>query len=121
MVVRRGVILGVVSKTYLPNYREFYEHRHFASGAGFCNEAIELGGHSVPFGTDLLFKAGDSLAFIAHVEICEDVWVPAPPSTMAALAGAEILLNLSASNITIGKAEARRLLYASQSARCIAA
>jgi NAD+ synthase (glutamine-hydrolysing) len=121
VVIHRGAILGAVPKTYLPNYREFYEGRHFASGAGIRNTAIDLGGHSIPFGTDLLFKSCGSVPFTAHIEICEDVWVPQPPSTAAALAGAEILLNLSASNITIGKAEARRLLCASQSARCIAA
>ncbi len=120
IVIHRGAILGCVPKTYLPNYREFYEARHFASGASMRNVAIDLGGRSVPFGIDLLFKSGGSLPFTAHVEICEDVWVPEPPSTAAALAGAEILLNLSASNIVIGKAEARRLLCASQSARCIA-
>lgn len=121
VVIHRGVILGAVPKTYLPNYREFYEGRHFASGAAIRNAAIEFGGQSVPFGTDLLFRSCGSVPFTAHIEICEDVWVPEPPSTAAALAGAEILLNLSASNITIGKAEARRLLCASQSARCIAA
>jgi NAD+ synthase (glutamine-hydrolysing) len=121
VVIHRGSILGAVPKTYLPNYREFYEARHFASGAGVRNVAIELGGRSVPFGTDLLFKSRGSVPFTAHVEICEDIWVAEPPSTAAALAGAEILLNLSASNIVIGKAEARRLLCASQSARCIAA
>ncbi len=121
VVIHRGVILGAVPKTYLPNYREFYEARHFASGAGIRNAAIELSGRSVPFGTDLLFKSSGSVPFTAHIEICEDIWVPEPPSTAAALSGAEILLNLSASNIVIGKAEARRLLCASQSARCIAA
>ena len=121
VVVHRGTILGVVPKTYLPNYREFYEGRHFASGAAIAEDLIEIGGGSAAFGTDLIFRAEGSLPFTAHVEICEDVWVPAPPSTAAALAGAEILLNLSASNITIGKAEWRRLLCASQSARCIAA
>jgi NAD+ synthase (glutamine-hydrolysing) len=121
IAIHHGAILGAVPKTYLPNYREFYEGRHFASGASIRNTAIDLGGHSVPFGTDLLFKSRGSVPFTAHIEICEDVWVPEPPSTAAALAGAEILLNLSASNITIGKAEARRLLCASQSARCIAA
>ena len=121
IVIYRGAILGVVPKSYLPNYREFYERRHFASGAAIRNAVIEVGGQSVPFGTDLLFKSRGSVPFTAHVEICEDVWVPEPPSTAAALGGAEILLNLSASNIVIGKAEARRLLCASQSARCIAA
>ncbi|MGO9359231.1 MAG: NAD(+) synthase [Xanthobacteraceae bacterium] len=121
VVVHGGAIVGAVPKTYLPNYREFYEARHFASGAQIRNAAIELGGQSIPFGTDLLFKSSGSIPFTAHVEICEDIWVPEPPSTAAALAGAEILLNLSASNIVIGKAEARHLLCASQSARCIAA
>jgi len=121
VVIHRGAILGVVPKIYLPNYREFYEVRHCTSGAGIHSADIALAGRSVPFGVDLLFQSHGSVPFTAHVEICEDVWVPQPPSTAAALAGAEILLNLSASNITIGKAEARRLLCASQSARCIAA
>ena len=120
VVVHRGKVLGVVPKTYLPNYREFYEKRHFISGANVITSEIELVGQSVPFGTDLLFKAtGIDLTF--HVEICEDVWVPIPPSSHAALAGAELLVNLSASNITIGKAEARRLLCGSQSMRAVAA
>ena len=121
IVIYRGALLGVVPKSYLPTYREFYERRHFASGAAIRNAVIDVGGQSIPFGTDLLFKSCGSVPFTAHVEICEDVWVPEPPSTIAALGGAEILLNLSASNIVIGKAEARRLLCASQSARCIAA
>ena len=120
VVVHRGKVLGVVPKTYLPNYREFYEKRHFISGANVIRHEIELAGQTVPFGTDLLFKAtGIDLTF--HVEICEDVWVPIPPSSHAALAGAELLVNLSASNITIGKAEARRLLCGSQSMRAVAA
>lgn len=120
VVVHRGKVLGVVPKTYLPNYREFYEKRHFISGANVITSEIELAGQTVPFGTDLLFKAtGVDLTF--HVEICEDVWVPIPPSSHAALAGAELLVNLSASNITIGKAEARRLLCGSQSMRAVAA
>ena len=121
VVIHGGTVRGVVPKTYLPNYREFYEVRHFASGAGIANTAIHLGGTSVPFGTDLLFRSSGSVPFVAHIEICEDIWVPEPPSTAAALSGAELLLNLSASNIVIGKAEARRLLCSSQSARCIAA
>jgi NAD+ synthase (glutamine-hydrolysing) len=121
VVIRRGTILGVVPKTYLPNYREFYEVRHCTSGAGIRSASVDVAGRNVPFGIDLLFQSQGSVRFTAHVEICEDVWVPQPPSTAAALAGAEILLNLSASNITIGKADARRLLCASQSARCIAA
>jgi NAD+ synthase (glutamine-hydrolysing) len=120
VVVHRGKVLGVVPKTFLPNYREFYEKRHFISGANVICQELELAGQTVPFGTDLLFKAsGIDLTF--HVEICEDVWVPIPPSSHAALAGAELLVNLSASNITIGKAEARRLLCGSQSMRAVAA
>jgi len=121
VVVYRGTMLGIVPKTYLPNYREFYEVRQCTSGSGMFDAEIEVAGRNVPFGVDLLFQSQGSVPFTAHVEICEDVWVPQPPSTAAALAGAEILLNLSASNITIGKADARRLLCASQSARCIAA
>lgn len=121
VAIHRGFILGIVPKTYLPNYREFYEARQCTSGAGIRNALTEVAGRNVPIGVDLLFQSKGSVSFTAHVEICEDVWVPQPPSTSAALAGAEILLNLSASNITIGKAEARRMLCASQSARCIAA
>jgi NAD+ synthase (glutamine-hydrolysing) len=121
LVMHRGRLLGVVPKVYLPNYREFYERRHFASGAGATVRSIVVGGHRAEFGADLLFAAGGAAGFVFHVEICEDLWVPLPPSTAAALAGAEILVNLSASNITIGKARMRRLLCASQSARCIAA
>ena len=111
----------MVPKTYLPNYREFYEKRHFVSGANVIEREIKLAGQDVPFGTDLLFRSTGTVAVTFHVEICEDIWVPVPPSSHAALAGAEVLVNLSASNITIGKAEARRLLCGSQSARGIAA
>jgi NAD+ synthase (glutamine-hydrolysing) len=121
LVIYRGRLLGVVPKIFLPNYREFYERRHFASGEGTAGQSIAVAGHEAPFGSDLLFAAGGGAGFTFHVEICEDLWVPQPPSTAAALAGAEILLNLSASNITIGKAQMRRLLCASQSARCLAA
>ena len=121
VVIHRGQLLGIVPKVYLPNYREFYERRHFTSGEGVAGRMIMVAGHEAPFGADLLFAASGDAGFTFHVEICEDLWVPQPPSTAAALAGAEILLNLSASNITIGKAQMRRLLCASQSARCIAA
>src|SRR5438105_965275 len=121
VVIRRGMLLGVVPKIYLPNYREFYERRQLTSGENIVGQSIEIAGHQAPFGRDLLFAAQGNAAFTFHVEICEDLWVPQPPSAAAALAGAEILLNLSASNITIGKAQMRRLLCASQSARCIAA
>jgi NAD+ synthase (glutamine-hydrolysing) len=121
VVVHRGMLLGVVPKVYLPNYREFYERRQLTSGEDIIGQSIEIVGHEAPFGRDLLFAAQGNSAFTFHVEICEDLWVPHPPSTDAALAGAEILLNLSASNITIGKSEMRRLLCASQASRCIAA
>ncbi len=121
VVIHGGQVLGVTPKTYLPNYREFYEKRHFTSGAGVRGGAIQLAGRTAPFGVDLLFRSIGAVAMSFHVEICEDVWTPIPPSSGAALAGAEVLVNLSASNITIGKAEMRRLLCASQSARAIAA
>ena len=120
IVIHRGAILGVVPKTYLPNYREFYEKRHFVSGINVIDREIALAGQTVPFGTDLLFRSTGSVPMTFHVEICEDIWMPIPPSSHAALAGAELLLNLSASNITIGKAELRRLLCGSQSARASA-
>jgi NAD+ synthase (glutamine-hydrolysing) len=121
VVIHRGMLLGVVPKVYLPNYREFYERRQLTSGEDIIGQSIEIAGHEAPFGRDLLFAAQGNLAITFHIEICEDLWVPHPPSTDAALAGAEILLNLSASNITIGKAGMRRLLCASQASRCIAA
>src|ERR1700730_13626880 len=110
VAIHRGRLLGIVPKVFLPNYREFYERRHFTSGEDVVGRSLDLAGHEAPFGRDLLFAARGNAAFTFHVEICEDLWVPQPPSTEAALAGAEILLNLSASNITIGKAEMRRLL-----------
>ncbi|HVN01211.1 MAG TPA: NAD(+) synthase [Caulobacteraceae bacterium] len=121
VVIHRGQVLGVVPKAFLPNYREFYEKRHFAPGAAVRGETIEVAGAKVPFGVDLLFESAGDVRATFHVEICEDVWTPVPPSSRAALAGAEVLINLSASNITIGKADLRRLLCQSQSARCIAA
>ncbi|HEY4171835.1 MAG TPA: NAD(+) synthase [Rhodopila sp.] len=121
LAIHRGQLLGVVPKIHLPNYREFYEPRHFVSGDGSEGGAISIGGRIVPFGTDLLWEASDVRGLIVHAEICEDIWVPNPPSGEAAVAGATVLANLSASNITIGKAETRRLLCRSQSARCLAA
>ena len=120
-VLHRGRVLGVVPKSYLPNYREFYEPRQFAPGIGRLGETIHLAGMRMPFGTDLLFEAEDLPGFVLGIEICEDLWVPLPPSTSAALAGATVIANLSASNITIGKAETRRLLCRSQSARALCA
>ncbi len=120
VVIKGGEIIGVMPKSYLPNYREFYEPRWFVAGIGTTGE-IELGGRSVPFGTDLLFRSTDGLDFTFHVEICEDLWAPVPPSSRAAVSGAEVLVNLSASNIVIGKAEARRTLCSAQSLRLAAA
>ena len=121
VVVHGGRVLGVVPKSYLPTYREFYERRHFAPGDDRAGGSIELGGVEVPFGPDLLFAARDVAGLVVHVEICEDLWVPVPPSAEAALAGATVLLNLSGSPITVGRAEDRRLLVSSSSLRCLAA
>ena len=121
VAIHGGRVLGVVPKSFLPNYREFYERRWFTPGAGVTGKTLTLAGQSAPFGTDVLFRGEGVTPFTVGVEICEDVWTPTPPSTAQAMAGAEILLNLSASNITIGKSETRRLLCASQSSRMIAA
>jgi len=118
--IHRGRCLGVIPKSYVPAYREFYEKRQFASGIG-TEGSVELFGEPVAFGTGLVFDAVDLAGFAVSAEICEDVWVPIPPSTYAALGGATVLANLSASNITIGKAGYRRDLGAGQSAKCIAA
>jgi NAD+ synthase (glutamine-hydrolysing) len=120
-VVHRGAILGVAPKTYLPNYREFYEKRQFCPARQALSPSIPLLGRDVPFGADLIFEARACPGFALHVEICEDLWAPIPPSSYAALGGATLLANLSASNASIGKADYRRLLCASQSGRCVAA
>jgi NAD+ synthase (glutamine-hydrolysing) len=121
VVVYRGRVLGIVPKTYLPNYGEFYERRQFTSARDAVSSQVPFLGETVPFGNDLVFQASNVADFALHVEICEDVWVPIPPSTYAALAGATVLANLSASNITVGKAEYRHDLCAAQSGKCIAA
>jgi NAD+ synthase (glutamine-hydrolysing) len=121
LIIYRGRLLGIVPKTYIPNYREFYEKRQFNSGRNAVKREVSFLGEVVPFGNDLIFDATNYDDFSLHVEICEDLWTPVPPSTYAALAGATVLANLSASNITIGKADYRRDLCASQSGRCIAA
>jgi NAD+ synthase (glutamine-hydrolysing) len=120
VVIHRGRVLGVVPKSYLPTYREFYERRQVAAGDD-QRGVIRLGGAEVPFGADLLFAAADMPGFVLHVEICEDMFVPVPPSAEAALAGATVLANLSGSPITIGRAEDRCLLSRSASSRCLAA
>ncbi|MFD4575250.1 NAD(+) synthase [Streptomyces sp. NPDC058417] len=123
VLVHRGRVLGVAPKSYLPNYREFYEKRQIAAGDDERGGTIRVGGLdvTVPFGTDLLFTAEDVPGLVLFAEICEDMWVPVPPSAEAALAGATVLLNLSGSPITVGRAEDRRLLCRSASARCTAA
>ena len=134
LVIQGGRVRGVAPKSYLPTYREFYEKRHFAPGdalpAGV--ESIELPGvcsgsdgaepvARVPFGANLLFEVDDVPGLTFHVEVCEDMWVPVPPSSLAALAGATVLVNISGSPITVGRAEDRELLARSSSARGLAA
>jgi NAD+ synthase (glutamine-hydrolysing) len=122
VVLYHGRILGVAVKSYLPNYREFYEGRQFSPAEEGLADTIRLcGQEGIPFGADLLFEVNNIGHFRFFLEMCEDVWVPIPPSCFAALAGATVIGNLSASNVTIGKAEYRRSLAANQSARCIAA
>ncbi len=120
IAIHRGRVLGVVPKSYLPEYREYYEKRQFRAARDLVGDELRLLGETVPFGPNLLLCARDLPSFTVHVEICEDLWVPIPPSTYGALAGATVLANLSASNITIGKADYRRSLCAAQSARTIA-
>ncbi|MGL5867328.1 MAG: NAD(+) synthase [Dermatophilaceae bacterium] len=128
VVIHRGEVLGVAPKSFLPNYREFYEKRQFASGAGHHGQFLVRphwpGADSdgeIPFGPDLVFTADDVPDLAVHAEVCEDLWVPVPPSAEAAMAGATVLLNLSASPITVGRARDRHLLARSASARCLAA
>jgi NAD+ synthase (glutamine-hydrolysing) len=120
VAVHRGRVLGVVPKSYPPTYREFYEGRQLAAGVGERG-TIRVGGADVPFGADLLFAAEDVPGLVVHAEVCEDMWVPIPPSAEAALAGATVLLNLSGSPITIGRAEDRKLYCRSASSRGLAA
>lgn len=135
VIIAGGAVRGVAPKSYLPTYREFYEARHFA--AGDAPEAAErrallrgvrdpggadaAPGALVPFGPNLLFDVADVPGLTFHVEVCEDMWVPVPPSSVAALAGATVLLNISSSPITVGRAEDRHLLARSSSARGLAA
>ena len=119
-VLQRGNLLGLVPKTYIPGYKEFYEERWFAPGSRAISGSLRLFGRDVPFGTDLLFEAGGACNVCFGVEICEDLWVPVPPSSYQALAGAALLFNLSASNELIGKQEYRQELVRQQSARCVA-
>jgi NAD+ synthase (glutamine-hydrolysing) len=121
VVIAHGQILGVIPKSFLPNYREFYEKRHFAHGRGCTDLWIGVAGEEVPFGTDLIFAAANLPGFRFGIEICEDFWAPIPPGMQAALAGALILCNLSASPVTIGRADDRHLHCRSSAARAIAA
>ncbi|MDN5750003.1 MAG: NAD(+) synthase [Pseudonocardia sp.] len=120
VVIHRGRVLGVAVKSYLPTYREFYERRQVAPGDD-VRGTIHVGGAEVPLGPDLLFAADDVPGFVLHVEVCEDMFVPVPPSAEASLAGATVLANLSGSPITVGRAEDRKLLCRSASSRCLAA
>jgi NAD+ synthase (glutamine-hydrolysing) len=121
VVVAGGRILGVVPKSYLPNYGEFYESRQFSAADNAASDRMTLLGQDVPFGPEQIFELADVPLFRFHVEICEDVWVPVPPSSFAALAGATVLVNLSASNVVVGKSGYRHQLVSQQSARCLAA
>lgn len=120
VAIHRGAIVGIAPKSYLPTYREFYEHRWYAPGAD-APASVTISGAEVPVGTDLLFEATDVPGLVVHAEVCEDVWVPVPPSSHAALAGATVLANLSGSPITIARADDRHALVQSQSLRCLAA
>lgn len=119
VAIGNGRILGIVPKTHIPNYFEFYESRHFRSARGDEPKTIRYGGFEVPFGVDLLFRLSEEA--IVFAEICEDLWMPIPPSSYAAIAGATILVNLSASNETVAKNEYRTELVRNQSGRCMAA
>lgn len=119
VAIQSGRILGAVPKTYIPNYKEFYEQRWFASGTKALSDSILLCGQQVPFGPDILFEADEDSSICFGIEICEDLWVPIPPSSHQAIAGATILFNLSASNEVIGKYEYRRELVKQQSGRCV--
>ncbi|MDT0180547.1 NAD(+) synthase [Microbacterium sp. ARD31] len=121
VVIHRGELLGVAPKSYLPTYREFYERRWYAPGDDRSGEDIRVGDLEAPFGPDLLFEALDVPGLVVHAEVCEDMWVPIPPSSRAALAGATVLLNLSGSPITIARADDRTHLCHAQSLRCLAA
>lgn len=120
VVLCNGRILGIVPKTFIPGYKEFYEERWFASGKDAMSDTADLCGQEVPFGTDLLFEAKDMPGVCFGIEICEDLWVPIPPSSYQAMNGATLLFNLSASNDLIGKYEYRQELIRQQSGKCVA-
>lgn len=117
VVIQAGNIVGIVPKINLPNHNEFYEKRWFTSGANITKQTINIQGNEIPFGTDLLFNDGD---FSFGIELCEDLWVPIPPSSQLAIQGADVIFNLSATNELIGKHQYLCQLIEQQSARCIA-
>jgi NAD+ synthase (glutamine-hydrolysing) len=119
-VIHAGRLLGVIPKSYLPNYKEFYDARYYSPAASAVSREIHIAGQTAPFGTDVLFPCATVPDFVLGVEICEDLWAPVPPSSLQALAGATVLVNLSASNEVIGKSGYRRELVACQSGRCLA-
>ena len=121
VVIAGGAVRGAAPKSYPPAYREFYEKRHFACGGDAGESDIDVNGARVPFGTDLLFEVDDVPGLVFHAEVCEDMWVPVPPSSLAALAGATVLVNLSGSPVTVGRAEDRELLVRASSSRNLAA
>ena len=121
VVIAGGAVRGAAPKSYPPAYREFYEKRHFACGGDAGERDIDVNGARVPFGTDLLFEVDDVPGLVFHAEVCEDMWVPVPPSSLAALAGATVLVNLSGSPVTVGRAEDRELLVRASSSRGLAA
>ena len=121
VAVQNGKVLAVIPKSFIPNYKEFYERRWFSPAENSGVSEIQINGESVPFGTDILLAARELKELLVGVEICEDLWVPIPPSSFQALAGATLLLNLSASNELIGKAGYRKQLVSNQSGRCVAA
>jgi len=121
VAIKGGKALAAFPKSYLPNYMEYYERRHFRPARESRLRRLQIGGEEVPFSAQLLLRCSGPPPFALHVELCEDLWVPLPPSTLAALAGATVLVNISASNAAIAKADYRRLLARSQSGRCVAA
>ena len=121
VVINKGKILGIVPKTYIPNYNEFYEKRWFKTSHSLISKTIKLFGHEVPIGVDLLFRDSSNNDMTFGIEICEDLWSPKTPSTDAALAGATMIFNLSASNEIIGKKEYRKSLISNQSAKSVCA
>jgi NAD+ synthase (glutamine-hydrolysing) len=121
VILNSGRILGVIPKAFLPSYREFYEDRWFSPAGDACSDTVDLAGQKAPFGRDILFRLGGESAAVVGVEVCEDLWIPLSPHEYQAANGATVLLNLSASNEILGKADWRRTMISSESGRCIAA